>query len=159
MKDYKPKMVLLRDREVRGWRGGDWERHRRAVLRRASGSLRAGRRRSGEPRHSRWSCSFLWDQWLQVRLWSFFVLWLPVQRSSGQPSCPSTLTFRAFFFSFFVVLLFSQNEWILQVLDALGERIPCASYDSWMVYVPEGEFLSRIGPTDFFKVSFFLLFS
>ncbi|PRQ19741.1 putative prolycopene isomerase [Rosa chinensis] len=38
-----------------------------------------------------------------------------------------------------------------QVLDALGEIIPCASYDSWMVYLPEGEFLSRIGPTDFFK--------
>ncbi|PON48754.1 FAD/NAD(P)-binding domain containing protein [Parasponia andersonii] len=40
---------------------------------------------------------------------------------------------------------------LAQVLDALGERIPCASYDSWMVYVPEGEFLSRIGPTEFFK--------
>ena len=39
-----------------------------------------------------------------------------------------------------------------QVLDALDERIPCVSYDSWMVYVPEGEFLSRIGPTEFFKV-------
>lgn len=38
-----------------------------------------------------------------------------------------------------------------QVLDALGETIPCASYDSWMVYLPEGEFLSRIGPTEFFK--------
>lgn len=40
---------------------------------------------------------------------------------------------------------------LAQVLDALGERIPCATYDSWMVYVPEGEFLSRIGPTEFFK--------
>lgn len=39
-----------------------------------------------------------------------------------------------------------------QVLDALGESIPCVKYDSWMVYVPEGEFLSRIGPTEFFKV-------
>ncbi|KAJ4951144.1 hypothetical protein NE237_027976 [Protea cynaroides] len=38
-----------------------------------------------------------------------------------------------------------------QVLDALGESIPCASYDSWMVYIPEGEFLSRIGPTEFLK--------
>ncbi|KAI5356372.1 hypothetical protein PRUPE_1G581000 [Prunus persica] len=38
-----------------------------------------------------------------------------------------------------------------QVLDALGETIPCASYDSWMVYLPEGEFLSRIGPTEFYK--------
>ncbi|XP_004301557.1 PREDICTED: prolycopene isomerase, chloroplastic isoform X1 [Fragaria vesca subsp. vesca] len=38
-----------------------------------------------------------------------------------------------------------------QVLDALGETIPCANYDSWMVYLPEGEFLSRIGPTEFFK--------
>ncbi|XP_058188579.1 prolycopene isomerase, chloroplastic [Rhododendron vialii] len=40
---------------------------------------------------------------------------------------------------------------LAQVLDALGESIPCASYDSWMVYIPEGEFLSRIGPTEFFK--------
>lgn len=42
-----------------------------------------------------------------------------------------------------------------QVLDALGESLPCAKYDSWMVYLPEGDFLSRIGPTDFFKVTFF----
>ncbi|KAK3011019.1 hypothetical protein RJ639_011923 [Escallonia herrerae] len=40
---------------------------------------------------------------------------------------------------------------LAQVLDALGESLPCAKYDSWMVYVPEGEFLSRIGPTEFFK--------
>ncbi|CAI0439525.1 unnamed protein product [Linum tenue] len=40
---------------------------------------------------------------------------------------------------------------LAQVLDALGESVPCSSYDSWMVYVPEGEFLSRIGPTEFYK--------
>ncbi|KAJ9174741.1 hypothetical protein P3X46_013352 [Hevea brasiliensis] len=40
---------------------------------------------------------------------------------------------------------------LAQVLDALGESIPCVNYDSWMVYVPEGEFLSRIGPTEFYK--------
>ncbi|KAM0946428.1 putative prolycopene isomerase [Dioscorea sansibarensis] len=40
---------------------------------------------------------------------------------------------------------------LAQVLDALGESVPCASYDSWMVYIPEGEFLSRIGPTEFLK--------
>ncbi|KAJ7946563.1 Prolycopene isomerase chloroplastic [Quillaja saponaria] len=40
---------------------------------------------------------------------------------------------------------------LAQVLDALGESLPCAKYDSWMVYLPEGEFLSRIGPTEFFK--------
>ncbi|CAN6866047.1 unnamed protein product [Brassica oleracea] len=40
---------------------------------------------------------------------------------------------------------------LAQVLDALGESLPCAKYDSWMVYLPEGNFLSRIGPTDFFK--------
>lgn len=40
---------------------------------------------------------------------------------------------------------------LAQVLDALGETIPCAKYDSWMVYVPEAEFLSRIGPTEFLK--------
>ncbi|CAD6207601.1 unnamed protein product [Miscanthus lutarioriparius] len=37
------------------------------------------------------------------------------------------------------------------VLDALGQSVPCVSYDSWMVYVPEGQFLSRIGPTKFLK--------
>ncbi|KAK7363932.1 hypothetical protein VNO77_06097 [Canavalia gladiata] len=40
---------------------------------------------------------------------------------------------------------------LAQVLDAIGESLPCATYDSWMVYLPEGEFLSRIGPTEFFK--------
>ncbi|XP_041015501.1 prolycopene isomerase, chloroplastic isoform X1 [Juglans microcarpa x Juglans regia] len=40
---------------------------------------------------------------------------------------------------------------LAQVLDALGESLPCAKYDSWKVYIPEGEFLSRIGPTEFFK--------
>ncbi|GLT74696.1 hypothetical protein SLA2020_464810 [Shorea laevis] len=40
---------------------------------------------------------------------------------------------------------------LAQVLDALGESVPCANYDSWMIYIPEGEFLSRIGPTEFYK--------
>ncbi|CAL5378000.1 unnamed protein product [Camellia sinensis] len=40
---------------------------------------------------------------------------------------------------------------LAQVLDALGDSIPWANYDSWMVYLPEGDFLSRIGPTEFFK--------
>ncbi|KAG0475859.1 hypothetical protein HPP92_012304 [Vanilla planifolia] len=40
---------------------------------------------------------------------------------------------------------------LAQVLDALGESVPCSSYDSWMVYLPEGKFLSRIGPTEFCK--------
>ncbi|KAI4991531.1 hypothetical protein ZWY2020_039917 [Hordeum vulgare] len=40
---------------------------------------------------------------------------------------------------------------LAQVLDALGESVPCASYDSWMVHVPEGQFESRIGPTHFLK--------
>ncbi|KAF3341786.1 prolycopene isomerase [Carex littledalei] len=40
---------------------------------------------------------------------------------------------------------------LAQVLDALGESVECASYDSWMVYIPEGDFPSRIGPTDFIK--------
>ncbi|KAL1534913.1 prolycopene isomerase, chloroplastic-like [Salvia divinorum] len=40
---------------------------------------------------------------------------------------------------------------LAQVLDALGESPPCATYDSWKLYIPEGEFLSRIGPTEFFK--------
>jgi phytoene dehydrogenase-like protein len=40
---------------------------------------------------------------------------------------------------------------LAQVLDALGESVPCATYDSWMVHVPEADFLSRIGPTEFLK--------
>ncbi|KAL5787154.1 hypothetical protein ACOSP7_004103 [Xanthoceras sorbifolium] len=40
---------------------------------------------------------------------------------------------------------------LAQVLDALGESLPCVKYDSWKVYIPEGEFLSRIGPTEFYK--------
>lgn len=40
---------------------------------------------------------------------------------------------------------------LAQVLDALDESIPCTSYDSWMVYIPEADFLSRIGPTEFYK--------
>ncbi|MEM1427299.1 MAG: NAD(P)-binding protein, partial [Cyanobacteria bacterium P01_H01_bin.130] len=31
------------------------------------------------------------------------------------------------------------------VLDALGESLPCAKYDSWGVFIPEGEFNFRIG--------------
>ncbi|THG04555.1 hypothetical protein TEA_007914 [Camellia sinensis var. sinensis] len=44
---------------------------------------------------------------------------------------------------------------LLHILDntnSNSESIPCATYDSWMVYLPEGDFLSRIGPTEFFKV-------
>ncbi|CAM8965732.1 unnamed protein product [Rhodiola kirilowii] len=37
-----------------------------------------------------------------------------------------------------------------RVLDALGESVPCVKYDSFMAYVPEGEFLSQIGPTEEF---------
>ncbi|CAI5932716.1 unnamed protein product [Closterium sp. NIES-65] len=41
---------------------------------------------------------------------------------------------------------------LAQVLDALGETVPCAAYDSWMCYLPEGDFLSRIGPSHFIEV-------
>ncbi|KAL3679153.1 hypothetical protein R1sor_022109 [Riccia sorocarpa] len=44
-----------------------------------------------------------------------------------------------------------QANTLAQVLDALGESIECVQYDSWMVHIPEGTFLSRIGPTDFYK--------
>uniref|UniRef100_A0A0C9QVE0 TSA: Wollemia nobilis Ref_Wollemi_Transcript_6218_2204 transcribed RNA sequence n=1 Tax=Wollemia nobilis TaxID=56998 RepID=A0A0C9QVE0_9CONI len=40
---------------------------------------------------------------------------------------------------------------LAQVLDALGESVPCVSYDSWKVYLPEGDFLTRIGPTHFYE--------
>ncbi|XP_075635160.1 prolycopene isomerase 1, chloroplastic isoform X1 [Castanea sativa] len=48
---------------------------------------------------------------------------------------------------------------LAQVLDALGVSLPCVKYDSWMVYIPEGEFLSRIGPTEFFKAFTMWVFS
>ena len=41
----------------------------------------------------------------------------------------------------------------VQVLEALGEEVPCAKYDSWQCYLPEGDFLTRIGPTQFYEVS------
>eukprot|EP00850_Spirogloea_muscicola_P020807 SM000227S07453 [mRNA] locus=s227:188035:190519:+ [translate_table: standard] len=41
---------------------------------------------------------------------------------------------------------------LAQVLDAVGEQVPCISYDSWMAYLPEGDFLTRIGPTHFLEV-------
>lgn len=41
---------------------------------------------------------------------------------------------------------------LAQVLEALDERVECVKYDSWMCYLPEGEFLTRIGPDDFFQV-------
>ncbi|KAK6945506.1 hypothetical protein RJ641_013050 [Dillenia turbinata] len=44
------------------------------------------------------------------------------------------------------------NLSILLVLDAQYESGPCANYDSWMAYIPEGEFLSRIGPTEFLEL-------
>ncbi|GKV24453.1 hypothetical protein SLEP1_g34066 [Rubroshorea leprosula] len=40
---------------------------------------------------------------------------------------------------------------LAQVLDALGESVPRAKYDSWMVYIPECEFLLRTGPTEFYE--------
>ncbi|BBN17915.1 hypothetical protein MPTK1_7g17990 [Marchantia polymorpha subsp. ruderalis] len=40
---------------------------------------------------------------------------------------------------------------LAQVLDALGESVECVKYDGWMVYVPEGTFYSRIGPSEFLK--------
>ncbi|MGD1852175.1 MAG: phytoene desaturase family protein, partial [Cyanophyceae cyanobacterium] len=38
------------------------------------------------------------------------------------------------------------------VLDALGESLPCAKYDSWGVFLPEGEFDFRIGADAFCEV-------
>ncbi|CAK9882103.1 unnamed protein product [Sphagnum jensenii] len=40
---------------------------------------------------------------------------------------------------------------LAQVFDALGEAVDCVQYDSWMVHIPEGQFISRIGPTEFYK--------
>ncbi|PKA54642.1 Prolycopene isomerase, chloroplastic [Apostasia shenzhenica] len=40
----------------------------------------------------------------------------------------------------------SQANPLAQVLDALDESIPCALYSSWKLYIPEGEFISQIGP-------------
>lgn len=41
---------------------------------------------------------------------------------------------------------------LAQVFDALGETVPCVKYDSWKCYLPEGDFLTRIGPTQFYEV-------
>ncbi|KAL0357215.1 UNVERIFIED_CONTAM: Prolycopene isomerase, chloroplastic [Sesamum calycinum] len=63
----------------------------------------------------------------------------------GSSGKPSSTRFRNF-----VVFV---NRKVKKVLDALGESLPCATYDSWMVYIPEGEFLSRIGPQTFSRIS------
>ncbi|GAQ83842.1 FAD/NAD(P)-binding oxidoreductase family protein [Klebsormidium nitens] len=43
----------------------------------------------------------------------------------------------------------AQANPLAQVLDALGESVPCIQYDAWMCYLPEGDVLSKIGPDDF----------
>lgn len=65
---------------------------------------------------------------------------------------PTHFPLLSLFFSLLVMIRRTCSCSVFQVLDALGEAIPCASYDSWMVYLPEAEFLSRIGPTEFYKV-------
>ena len=32
-----------------------------------------------------------------------------------------------------------------QVLDIIGERVPCATYDRWLTYYPNGTYPTRIG--------------
>lgn len=39
-----------------------------------------------------------------------------------------------------------------QVLDAIGEELPCANYDTWGCYLPEGDFDTSVGADQFCEV-------
>lgn len=41
---------------------------------------------------------------------------------------------------------------IAHVLQAIGEPLELLQYDSWNVLLPEGEFLTRVGPSQFEEV-------
>ncbi|GBG70416.1 hypothetical protein CBR_g6542 [Chara braunii] len=41
---------------------------------------------------------------------------------------------------------------LAQVLDAIGEPIESIKYDGWMVYLPEGDFMTRLGPDNFKQI-------
>mmetsp|Transcript_40031 Transcript_40031/g.128040 ORF Transcript_40031/g.128040 Transcript_40031/m.128040 type:complete len:467 (-) Transcript_40031:87-1487(-) len=44
------------------------------------------------------------------------------------------------------------NNPIGQVLDALGEELPCAYYNTWMMHLPEGDMLTEVGNDQFLEV-------
>ncbi|AFZ13501.1 monooxygenase FAD-binding protein [Crinalium epipsammum PCC 9333] len=39
-----------------------------------------------------------------------------------------------------------------QVLDAIGEDLPCITYDTWDCYLPEGDFAAKVGAEQFCEV-------
>jgi len=39
-----------------------------------------------------------------------------------------------------------------QVLDAIGEDLPCINYDTWDCYLPEGDFATQVGAEQFCEV-------
>jgi phytoene dehydrogenase-like protein len=39
-----------------------------------------------------------------------------------------------------------------QVLDAIGEKLPCVNYDTWGCYLPEGDFDTSVGAEQFCEV-------
>ena len=39
-----------------------------------------------------------------------------------------------------------------QVLDAIGEDLPCIQYDTWGCYLPEGDFDTQVGADQFCEV-------
>ena len=39
-----------------------------------------------------------------------------------------------------------------QVLDAIGEKLPCVNYDTWRCYLPEGDFDTSVGAEQFCEV-------
>jgi phytoene dehydrogenase-like protein len=39
-----------------------------------------------------------------------------------------------------------------QVLDAIGEELPCVTYDTWGCYLPEGEFTTSVGADQFCEI-------
>lgn len=39
-----------------------------------------------------------------------------------------------------------------QVLDAIGEKLPCVTYDTWGCWLPEGDFVTSVGAEQFCEV-------
>ncbi|OAB61930.1 carotene isomerase [Leptolyngbya valderiana BDU 20041] len=51
--------------------------------------------------------------------------------------------------SLFSGLSYPSTNPLRHVLDAIGETVPCATYDAWGCRLPEGDFKSAIGSDDF----------
>lgn len=56
----------------------------------------------------------------------------------------------SFFFDLSCPPGLSKNP-LKQVLDLLGEPLECATYDSWTVYTPEGNFKATTAQEDYYR--------